>query len=516
MHISHWAQATPDTIAVRMAGSGETLTFRELDQAADRGAQLLRSHGLARGDVFAIWSTNNPGFLEVAFAMQRSGLYMTPIASKLKAEEAVYIINDSGARVVILDAGVGAEAEALARQAPALCPGVERFYSLRGDLPGLARWEDAARAMPARPIADPSGGRTMIYSSGTTGKPKGVRQPLPTEAFDAMTGYLGFHRSLFKTEPGTYFVGTAPLYHAGPCAMVMADLQLGGSLLLFEKFDPEKVLAGVAAHQVRRGQFVPTMFTRMLKLPQAVRARYDLRSMQVAMHSAAPCPVEVKRGMIAWWGPVIYEIYGGTENVGSTLISSQEWLAKPGSVGRAMAGRLHVCAEDGSEVGPDETGLVYFESASTFTYLNDPAKTRDARHPEHPDWATFGDIGRVDEDGYLFLSDRRAFMIICGGVNIYPQEAENVLTLHPDVAEVAVFGVPDPDMGEQVKAVIQPADWSKAGPALEAELIAYCRERLASLKCPKSIDFEPELPRDPTGKMMKRQLRDRYWAAAGA
>jgi acyl-CoA synthetase (AMP-forming)/AMP-acid ligase II len=494
-----------------MAGSGETLTFRELDRASNRGAQLLRSLGLTRGDVFAIWSTNNPGFLEVAFAMQRSGLYMTPIPAKLKTEEAVYIINDSGARVLILDAGVGPQAEALARQASALCPGVETFYSLRGELPGLRSWEDATAAMPDTPIADQSTGRTMIYSSGTTGKPKGVRQPLPTEAFNALTGFLSFHRSLFKTGPGSYFVGTAPLYHAGPCAMVMADLQLGGSLLLFEKFDAEKVLSGIEAHRVRRGQFVPTMFTRMLKLPEEVRDRYDVSSMQVAMHSAAPCPIDVKRSMIQWWGPVICEIYGGTENVGSTLISSEEWLKKPGSVGRVMQGRLHVCSEDGADLRPNETGLVYFETASTFVYLNDPEKTQNSRHPQHANWATFGDIGRVDEDGYLFLSDRRAFMIISGGVNIYPQEAEDVLTMHPEVADVAVFGVPDPDMGEQVKAVIQPVHRSKAGAQLEAELIAYCRERLASLKCPKSIDFAPELPRDPTGKMLKRQLRDRYW-----
>jgi acyl-coenzyme A synthetase/AMP-(fatty) acid ligase len=370
--------------------------------------------------------------------------------------------------------------------------------------------------MPGTPIADQSGGATMIHSSGTTGKPKGVRQPLPTEPFDEENFYQKFHRAIFNTEPNSAFMVTAPLYHTGPLSMVMADLRMGGTALVFEKFDAEKVLEAIEKHQVRRAQFVPTMFTRMLKLPDEVRARYDVSSMKAAMHSAAPCPVEVKRAMIEWWGPVLYEIYGGTENAGSTLIDSHAWLAKPGSVGRMMQGKVHVCAEDGTELGAGETGLLYFEGGSDFSYLNDPDKTRDSRHPVHLHWATFGDIGRVDADGYIFLSDRRAFMIICGGVNIYPQEAENLLTLHPKVADVAVFGVPDPDMGEQVKAVVQPTEWAQAGPELEAELIAYCRGQLASLKCPRSIDFERELPRDPTGKMMKRELRERYWRKAPA
>jgi acyl-coenzyme A synthetase/AMP-(fatty) acid ligase len=513
MHISHWAERTPDAVAIRMAGSGETRTFVELEHGSNRAAHLLRELGLKRGDVFALWSSNNPQFMEIAWAMQRAGLVMTPIAAKLHASEAAYIINDSGARVVIVDASIGGAAQELAREARALCPTVETFFSIRGELPGLASWEAAAASMPATPIADQSCGRQMIYSSGTTGKPKGVRQPLPTEAFDADGGYEVFHRTMFKPEPGTVFAATAPLYHSGPLAMVMAEMRLGATVLIFEKFDAEAVLAAIQRHRVQRGQYVPTMFTRMLKLPPDVRARYDVSSVRLAIHSAAPCPIEVKQAMIDWWGPVLFEIYGGTENAGSTMIDSHEWLKKPGSVGRGMQGKVHICDENGAELGPNETGLIYFEGGSTFSYLNDPEKTRQARHPRHPDWATFGDIGRVDEDGYLFLSDRRAFMIICGGVNIYPQEAENVLALHPEVADVAVFGVPDPDMGEQVKAAVQPADWAKAGPSLEAELIAYCRTRLASLKCPKSIDFERELPRDAAGKMMKRQLRDRYWQA---
>jgi acyl-coenzyme A synthetase/AMP-(fatty) acid ligase len=511
MHIRNWAEQTPGVTAIRMAGSGETVTYAELERASNRGAQLLRKLGLERGDGFALWAGNSPRFLEVAWSMQRSGLYMTPIAAKLKAEEAAYIINDSGARVVIVDAELGPEAEKLAREAAALCPKVEAIFSLRGPLPGVRLWEEAILEMPATPVANQSTGAPMIYSSGTTGRPKGVRRALSDAPFDATDGYESYHKAIFRTEPGTVFVATAPLYHTGPLAMVLAELKLGATVLVFEKFDAEKVLAAIEEHHVQRGQFVPTMFTRMLKLPAEVRARYDVSSMKVAMHSAAPCPVDVKQAMIEWWGPVLLEIYGGTENAGSTLITSQEWLKKPGSVGRVTTGAVHVCAEDGSELAAGETGLLYFEGGSDFSYLNDPEKTRDSRHPTHKNWATFGDIGRVDEEGYIYLSDRRAFMIIAGGVNIYPQEAENVLTLHPEVADVAVFGTPDSDMGEQVKAVVQPADWTKAGPALEAELIAYCRSRLASLKCPKSIDFERELPRDPTGKMLKRELRDRYW-----
>ena len=516
MSIEQWAGQTPGEVAVRMAGTGEAITFAELDKAANQAAHLMRSLGLKRGDVFAMFAGNSPRFVELAFAMSRTGLYMVPIASKLKAPEAAYIANDSGARVLIVDAGNGEAAAELARDIASLCPNVERVFAMRGDLAGAERWEEAIAAMPATPIADQSPGTTMIYSSGTTGKPKGVHRALPEGDYGGPDGYLQYHQHLFRTEPGTPFLATAPLYHSGPMAFIMAELRLGASVLVFEKFDAERVLQAIDRYKPKRGQFVPTMFVRMLKLPQEVREKYDCSSMEVAMHSAAPCPVEVKRAMIEWWGPVLYEIYGGTENAGSTMIDSHEWLMKPGSVGKASVGTIHICDEAGIELPPGETGVIYFEGNAGFKYLNDEGKTRDSRHPSNSAWATFGDIGHVDEDGYLFLSDRRAFMIICGGVNIYPQEAEDVLTMHPKVGDVAVFGVPDPDMGEQVKAVVQPAAGTEPGPGLEAELIAWCRERLASLKCPRSIDFEAELPRDPTGKMMKRQIRERYWREANA
>jgi acyl-CoA synthetase (AMP-forming)/AMP-acid ligase II len=511
MHIRDWAERTPDAPAIIMARSGERVTFAELEAASNRNAHQLRTLGLKRGDVFALWSSNNPGFLELAWAMQRSGLYMVPLPAKLTAPEAAYIINDSGARVTIVDAGIGAAAETFAAEHGALCPKVERVFSLRGPLPGLERWEEASAAMPATPIADESTGATLIYSSGTTGHPKGVFRPLSEAAFDGADGLELFHGHRFGVKPGDVFVNAQPLYHSGPSAMTMVEQRLGATALVFEKFDPELMLASIERHKAVRGQFVPTMFVRMLKLPQETRAGYDVSSLKAAIHSAGPCPIEAKHAMINWWGPILHEIYGGTENAGSTYIDSHEWLRKPGSVGRVMQGAAHVCNEDGDELPIGETGVIYFDGGANFTYLNDAEKSRNARNPKHPTWATFGDIGRLDEDGYLFLSDRRAFMIICGGVNIYPQEAENLLTMHPDVGDVAVFGVPDPDMGEQVKAVVAPADWSRAGSALEAELIAYCRDNLAHLKCPKSIDFEQALPRDEAGKLAKRQLRARYW-----
>jgi acyl-CoA synthetase (AMP-forming)/AMP-acid ligase II len=317
----------------------------------------------------------------------------------------------------------------------------------------------------------------------------------------------------YQSRPGSMFLVSAPLYHAGPLAMAMAEQSLGAGVLVFEKFDAQGVLAAIERHRPARAQFVPTMFVRMLKLPADVRSRYDVSSLKVAIHSAAPCPIDAKREMIAWWGPILEEIYGGTENAGATMISSEEWLRKPGSVGRAVGSVIHICDEQGAELPVGATGIIYFESGAQFRYLNDPQKTLGTRHPLHSNWATFGDIGRLDADAYLFLCDRKAFMIIAGGVNIYPQEAEDVLAMHPAVADVAVFGVPDQDMGEQVKAVVQPAEGNMAGPALEAELIRYCKSKLATLKCPKSVDFEPALPRDAAGKLLKRQLRDRYWPA---
>ncbi|HEY6130402.1 MAG TPA: AMP-binding protein, partial [Halioglobus sp.] len=394
-----------------------------------------------------------------------------------------------------------------------LCPGIQHVFALNGDQPGLQRWEQACAAMPDALITDPSPGRPMMYSSGTTGKPKGVKLPLEQAAFDTPPPFSPLMTHRYGTTPQTRFVLSAPLYHSGPLAMAMSAHSLGATVLLFEKFDAQAMLQAIDQYRPEQGQFVPTMFIRMLKLPTAVRERYDVSSLKVAIHSAAPCPVDTKRAMIDWWGPILEEIYGGTENAGSTLISSAEWLRKPGSVGRVAQGSIHVCDDAGMELAAGETGTIYFNCGANFEYLNDAGKTAGARHPVHTNWSTFGDIGRVDDEGYLFLSDRKAFMIIAGGVNIYPQEAEDVLVGHPAVVDAVVFGIPDPDRGEQVKAVVEPVDWSRVGATLEAELIALCKSRLASFKCPRSIDFERKLARDDAGKIAKHALRARYWNA---
>ena len=513
MHIRDWAKSSPDTPALIMAESGETVTFGEMEKASNRGAQLLRSLGLKRGDAFALWSTNNARYHEITWSMQRSGLYMTPIASKLKAPEAAYIVNDSGAKVLIVDAKVN-HAEALVRDIAELCPDIEHVFALQAPIGDLERWEDATAKMPDTQIADQSAGQPMIYSSGTTGRPKGIRKELPDQPFDEHTP--PFYMALTPVEPETGYMTTAPMYHVGTLMMTLQEQQMGATIVLMEKFDPENLLKAVDKYKPKRSQFVPTMWIRILKLPEEVRAKYDMSSLELAIHSAAPCPIKVKKAMIDWWGPILYDIYGGTESAGATAITSQEWLEKPGSVGRSVQGIIRICSDEGDELPVGETGTIFFETDNDFSYYNDPEKTEDSRNPKHPGWRTYGDIGHIDEDGYLFLSDRRAFMIISGGVNIFPQEAENALILHPKVQDVAVFGVPDADLGEVVKAVVQPVDAAEAGPDLEQELIAYCKDQLSTLKCPRTVDFENELPRDITGKMMKKEMRDRYWKDAEA
>ena len=356
----------------------------------------------------------------------------------------------------------------------------------------------------------------MVYASGTTGRPKGIRLPLsggPAEAphmlADRISGRYGVGEESVLLSP-------APLYHTAPLAYGMAAHRLGATLVVMERFDAEEVLRLIERHRVTFMQMVPTMFIRLLALPEETRNRYDLASLGKIVHAAAPCPVEIKRRMIAWLGPIVYEYYGGSEGNGSTFITPYEWLERPGSVGRADWGTLHICDENGAEVGSGVDGLVYFEGGWDFQYLNDPQKTRDARHPAHSGWSTLGDIGHVDEDGYLYLTDRKSFMIISGGVNIYPQEIENLLILHPEVADVAVIGVPDAEMGESVKAIVQPRNWEGVGDALAERLMRHCRDHLSHFKCPRSVDFERQLPRHETGKLYKQELKKRYWESNSA
>lgn len=512
-----FAASRPDHPAVVMAASGDTLTYRELDERSNRLAHLLRALGLQRGDHIALFMENQIAYMDVVWAALRSGLYVTAINSFLTAPEVAYIVDDCDARVVISSR---ARAEVAAAIDPATTPRVERWLMIDGVVaddggPAWEAYEDAVADQPTTPVADESCGLPMLYSSGTTGRPKGVKRPLPDLPVDVLPPRMtAMMIRNYGYDSEMVYLSPAPMYHAAPLAFSVGVHRVGGTLVMMEKFDAATMLAHIERYRPTHTQVVPTMFVRMLKLDDDVRLAHDLSSLRVAIHAAAPCPVDVKRRMIEWWGPVLLEYYAGTEGNGATFITSEEWLAKPGSVGRAEVGTLHICDDEGNDLPAGEEGGVYFSGAGGYEYHKDPQKTADAALPGGR--TTLGDVGYVDEDGYLFLTDRKAHMIISGGVNIYPQETENVLIGHPAVADVAVIGVPDDDMGEQVKAVVQTVDGVVGDPALEAELIEFARERLAPYKCPRSVDFEDELPRLPTGKLYKRLLRDRYWGNEGS
>ena len=507
MHPAAVASLAPDRAAVIMAGTGQTTTFAELDAASNRLANVLRGRHVRPGDVMAIFAENHPRFLELAWAAQRAGLYYTAINSHLTAEEAAYIAHDSGASVVVSTASLSTvAADAFG---PDAAPGIRVRLLLGGSLEGWERYETVVDTQPSTPISDEAEGDFLLYSSGTTGRPKGIKRPLSLAPLgQGPPAAVPFLRAL-GLGAGDVYLCPAPLYHAAPLAWSMGAQRLGATVVVMERFDPVEALALIEQYRVTHGQFVPTMFVRMVKLPEAQRAAYDLSSLKAVVHAAAPCPAEVKEAMIDWWGPIISEYYSATEGIGATFITSPESRTHRGSVGRAMLGVVHILDDYGNELPAGEVGTVWFSGGYDFTYHNDPAKTAAAK--DGRGFSTVGDVGYLDEEGYLYLTDRKAFMIISGGVNIYPQEAENVLISHPKVFDVGVIGVPDTEMGEAVKAVVQPARWEDAGPALEAELIDYCRQHLAAYKCPRSVDFDPELPRLDTGKLYKKQLRARYW-----
>ena len=505
MHPYIHAQKFPDKPAYLMAGSGETVTYGQLDRQSNRIAQLFRSLGLRAGDHIAIFMENNARFFEICWGAQRSGLIYTAISSRLTAPEVDYIVGDCGAKLFVTSRYL---AERAAELRPLMANAAHRFM-VDGTIDGYASWEEAVARQPATPIADQTQGHDMLYSSGTTGRPKGVLPVVPKQPIDAENPLLAITSKLYGMGTDTIYLSPAPLYHAAPLRFNMSVMRLGGTSVIMENFDAEDYLRLVGEHRITHTQVVPTMFVRFLKLPEEVRAKYDVSSLRCAIHAAAPCPIPVKEKMIEWWGPIVWEYYGGTEGNGLTMCNATEWMAHKGTVGRAVVGKLKICDDSGEELPPGEPGTVYFADGRPFEYHNDPKKTAESRHPKG--WTTLGDVGFVDADGFLHLTDRKAFMIISGGVNIYPQEAENLLINHPKVMDCAVFGVPNEDFGEEVKAVVQPRDMSDASPQLAEELIAYCKQHLAAIKCPRSIDFEAELPRHPTGKLYKRLLRDRYW-----
>ena len=503
------AERTPEAPAIIMGSSGETVTYAQLEDRSARMARALRSRGLGPGDTIAILMENNRPFFEVAWAAQRSGLRYTAINCHLRPAEAQYILDDCGAVALVSSAPLAGVIERLDLSV------IPTLVSAVGDLPGFERYDDLLAATPSGPLADEREGREMLYSSGTTGRPKGVRKELPDTAFgDPGAAPVIIAKGIgARASADTVYLCPAPLYHSAPLVWSMSLQRYGAAVVVMEHFDPEECLALIERYRVTDAQFVPTMFIRLLRLPAEVRSRYDLSSLRLVTHAAAPCPVAIKRQMLDWWGPIIHEYYSGTEDIGNTFISPEEWLAHPGSVGKPTT-ECHIVGENGAELGPGEAGLVYFAGGRPFAYHNDPEKTESITDAHG--WRTLGDIGYLDSDGYLYLTDRQAHMIISGGVNIYPQEAENVLTGHPAVLDVAVIGVPDAEMGEAVKAVVVLADPSRAGSELKAELLAYCRAALATYKCPRTIDFTDELPRSPAGKLYKRLLRERYWAGHGS
>ena len=505
MHPSKVAKEHPDRAAFIFAETGESRSYGELEANSNRIAHLFRSLGLQAGDVIALLMENHPRLFDIVWAAQRSGLYYVLLPSKLTADEAHYIIDDANARMLITSTTIGDAPAAL----EGMLPG-RLLYAVGGTRAGYVDLDEAVASLPATPISDERAGQDMLYSSGTTGRPKGVRRELPDPDLMVPDSLLNMAISKFGMSEKTVYLSPAPLYHAAPLRWAMAVQRLGGTVVVMTRFDAENALQLIERYQVTHSQWVPTHFVRMLRLPEAARGRYDLSSHEVAIHAAAPCPIPVKEAMIDWWGPVVFEYYGGTEGAGFCLIGPEEWLSHKGSVGKSMRGTPRICDENGDELPVGQIGDVYFDGGPDFSYHNDPEKT--AASMNKHGWRTMGDVGYQDEDGYLYLTDRKKFMIISGGVNIYPQEIENAFLGHPDVQDVAVFGLPDDEFGEKVIAVIEPRDWASADQQLIETLAGYIREKISRVKVPKEIMLEQALPREPTGKLMKRHLRDELLA----
>jgi long-chain acyl-CoA synthetase len=498
----------PAQPAFIMAESGEAVTYAELEARSNRLAHLLRARGLRRLDHYAIFMENNARYVESCSAGARAGLYYTCVNSFLTPEELAYVLINSESKVLITSAAK----QSVALAALGSCPNIELCLIVDGEGDGgrVQNLDAAAAPFPATPIADQSLGAAMLYSSGTTGRPKGILRPLPMQPPSQPLPLYSFVDKLWRYRDGMVYLSPAPLYHSAPQAAVSLAIDRASTVIIMESFDAERYLQLVETYKVTHSQLVPTMFSRMLKLPADVRRRYDLSSLEIAVHAAAPCPVPVKEAMIAWWGPIIHEYYGATEGLGFAACDSAQWLAHKGTVGKVMFGELHVLDAQMQPCPTGTSGTLWFKTATPFEYFNDPVKTAEARSRDGT-MSTVGDVGYVDDDGYLYLTDRATFMIISGGVNIYPQECENLLITHPKVADAAVFGVPNEDLGEEVKAAVQLMPGIAPGPDVTAELLAFCAAHLSRQKCPRSIDFEIELPRLPTGKLYKLLLRDRYW-----
>jgi fatty-acyl-CoA synthase len=505
---------SPNKTAVVMAGSGERLSYQELENRSAQFAQMMWAQGLRPGDHIAIFADNHIRYFETYWAAMRSGLYLTTVNRYLTADEAAYIVQDCQAKILVASPAVRQVATEMVASIPD-CP-IRLMFDEAAE--GYECFQDVVAEFPMEPLAAQPRGARMLYSSGTTGRPKGIKPPL--DGSDISTPDIvgaSVVGGIFGIGPEHTYLSPAPLYHSAPLGFTTGTQAMGGTVVVMEKFDPIEALVCIEKYKVTHSQWVPTMFSRMLKLAPEERTRHNLSSHQVAIHAAAPCPTAVKQEMLNWWGPIIHEYYAGTEMNGFCYVGPQEWIAHPGTVGKSLIGVIHICDDEGVEVANGEEGAIYFENTSqTFEYHNAPEKTVGSQHPDHQLWTTLGDIGKLDEDGFLYLTDRKSFMIISGGVNIYPQEIEDCLIMHPKVADVAVFGVPNTDLGEEVKAVIQLVVGIEINEELERELLNYAADQLAKFKVPRSVDFREELPRLPTGKLYKRLLRDEYWGKSGS
>lgn len=488
MHLGTLAALHPDKTAMVVPGVGDPLSYGQLDVQSRQLARLLYDKGLRPGDHIAILVENRPELLVVAWAAQRSGLYYTPVNWHLTPAEAAYVVEDCGAEVLFTSSSLAPLAEAAH---------IERL--LVEDLPRLLEGADAS------PLADEREGYYMFYSSGTTGRPKGIKPVVQDVPFGTGMTIDHFLATIYGFGPDSTYLSAGPLYHAAPLGWSLGTMRHGGTVVALEHFDAEDCLAAIERYRITHAQFVPTMFVRMLKLPQHVRDKYDVSSLQVVVHAAAPCPLAVKEQMIQWFGPIVHEYYAGSEGNCFFAIDSADWLAHKGSVGRPAIGTVHITDDVGTELPAGEVGTIWFEGTGQFAYHNDPDKTASAYNDRQ--WSTLGDLGHVDEEGYLYLSDRRSDLILTGGVNVYPAEIEAVLVVHPAVTDVAVIGVPDEEMGQRVKAVVQ----VDAGSAVSGEeLIRWSREHLAHFKCPREVAFDDDLPRLPSGKILRRAVRERH------
>jgi long-chain acyl-CoA synthetase len=500
--LSQLASPQPNKPAVIMADGSATVTYGEMEHRSRQVSRLLAGLGVQAGDHVAVMLANRPEYFEISWGAQRRGTYWTPVNWHLTAEEAGYIVEDCGATVLF----ASPETAEVAAQIAARLPSVRAFVT--GGQPGALRsYEAAIAGLAGDQLPDEVEGIYFFYSSGTTGRPKGIKRENTFPPFGTGIGLELLLHGAFGFGPDSVYLCPAPLYHAAPIGWSMGAQRNGSTVVLMERFDPVECLRAIERFGITHAQFVPTHFVRMLKLPAAVRQSFDVSSLQVVIHAAAPCPVDVKMQMIDWFGPKLTEYYAGSEGNGMTMIGSAEWLTHPGSIGQAVVGTVHIVGADGADLPAGADGLIYFDGQS-FEYHNDPVKTASSRHEKG--WSTLGDVGHLDEAGFLYLSDRRTDLIISGGVNIYPAEIEEALIMHPAVADVAVIGVPDAEMGQSVLAIVQLSGTGTGSPELAADLMAHCKSRLAGYKCPRSVQFVVDLPRLPTGKLLRRKLRDQF------